>query len=120
MASQLKAMREYPSWIFYPQWMEIPPWVGPLVEVFSVNKDSIDSTTLHKLSDEVLSTIRLGLEKLGFLVEGGEKKNIVRPVYFGEYGRPGLQYQIDSYHENLKIALEVKNGPLDARKCSGY
>ena len=31
-------------------------------------------------------------------------------MYFGEYGYPGLQYQIDSFNEHLSIALEVKAG----------
>lgn len=103
--------QKYPRWTFYPRWSEIPHWVENLLKIFIKHKDSIDSISVHKTSNEVLARIRADLENIGYIVEGGVKeKTIYRPVYFGEYGMPDLQYQIDSYHVKDKIALEIEAG----------
>jgi len=103
--------QEYPRWMFYPPWLERPLWVRSLLEVFVKHRDSIDSSYVHRTSNEVLSLLRTALEAIGFTVEGGEKeRTIYRPVHFGEYGIPDLQYQIDSYHEEHRIALEIEAG----------
>ncbi len=103
--------QEYPRWMFYPPWLEKPSWVGRLLGVFVKHKNSIDSMSVHRTSNEVLSLIRADLESIGFIVEGGqEKTTIYRPVHFGEYGLPDLQYQIDSFHEEDRIALEIEAG----------
>jgi hypothetical protein len=108
---KMKERQDYPSWIFYPRWVEKPGWVEELVKVFTTHRPEIDSIVVHRKSNEVLSIIRKDLEQLGYLVEGGgQNRAIPRPVYFGEYGRPGLQYQIDSYHAENHIALEVEAG----------
>jgi hypothetical protein len=107
----MKASHDYPVWIFYPRWVEKPGWAEELVNVFLTHRHEIDSMVVHKKSDEVLSIIHKDLERLGYLVEGGgQNRTISRPVYFGEYGHPELQYQIDSYHAGNHIALEVEAG----------
>jgi hypothetical protein len=60
----------------------------------------------------VLSVIREDLIAIGFDVEGGKKadQKIKRPVFFGENGRPQLQYEIDAYHSTWRCGLEVEAG----------
>jgi hypothetical protein len=101
----------YPQWMFFPRWAEIPNWVGILETVFRKHEPEINSIKVHKTSDEVLSIIRKSLEEIGFTVEGGEEESTIkRPVHFGEFGLPSLEYHIDSYHKEDKIALEIEAG----------
>jgi hypothetical protein len=63
-------------------------------------------------SDDVLAILRSNLEAQGYSVEKGKGANerIYRPVFFGEYGRPGKSYNIDAYHKDLRVGLEVEAG----------
>ena len=58
----------------------------------------------------VLSIVRPELVQLGFAVEGGKTRvaKIERPVFYGENGRPTLNYQIDAYHRNGSAAWKSK------------
>lgn len=69
----------------------------------------MDTTAQHNKSNDVLESVRPGLEALGFRVEGGEP-TIHRPVLFGEGGKPQQKYQIDAYQPTLGIGLEVEAG----------
>lgn len=104
---------EYPRWISYPLWSKPPEWAPPLVEAFRKHRQAIDSTAKspnYLKSDGVLSELRADLEHLGFEVEKGKDSQINRPVYFEEFGKAARSYKIDSYHEGLKIGLEVEAG----------
>ena len=104
-------MSDYPRWIYYPRSEKAPNWVKDVVSVFRRQRAQLDTTTVHNKSDVALSIIRPGLEELGFRVEGGaEERTIYRPVHFGEGGTPDRQYQIDSYHSELRVGLEVEAG----------
>ena len=63
-------------------------------------------------SDAVLSNLSLGLMALGYVVESGKTKQakIHRPVLFGENGTPSVNYEIDAFHDELGIAVEVEAG----------
>ncbi|MHC4666235.1 MAG: hypothetical protein ACYS9T_09820 [Planctomycetota bacterium] len=102
--------REYPRWIYYPNSHEPPRWAFDVVGAFRCKRDSLDSRKAHKTSNVALGVVRGELEKLGFEVEGGVTGRLERPVHFGEYGEPDRRYQIDSYHAELGIALEVEAG----------
>ena len=102
---------KYPRWIYYPRSLIPPDWVAGVVDLFSVKKSELDTGKKHNTSNVVLEGIRAGLENMGFHVEGGTpEKTIYRPVHFGEFGQPDRQYQIDSYHRELRIGLEVEAG----------
>lgn len=63
-------------------------------------------------SDAVLAMLRPSLEALGFEVEtgkGGEQK-IRRPVLYGDQGEATVTYEIDAFHDELGIAVEVEAG----------
>ncbi|HTA22830.1 MAG TPA: hypothetical protein VK763_04805 [Terriglobales bacterium] len=79
--------------------------------MFREQQIKLDTTAMHNKSDVALSIIRPGLEELGFRVEGGtHEPTIYRPVHFGEGGVPDRQYQIDSYHPEIRAGLEVEAG----------
>ena len=102
--------KQYPRWIYYPNSHEPPRWVFDVVRAFHSKRESLDSRKVHKTSNVALEIVRAELEKLGFDVEGGIRGRLQRPVHFGEYGEADRRYQIDSYHAELEIALEVEAG----------
>lgn len=63
-------------------------------------------------SDEVLKELCPGLQRLGYAVETGKTAaaKIKRPVLFGEAGVPSVSYEIDAFHDELGIAVEVEAG----------
>jgi hypothetical protein len=111
-ARSAQASTAYPRYIYFPRWQAAPAWVAQVVQVFAVQQPAIDTATLANTSDVVLQLVRPGLETLGFQVEAGKlrENKLFRPVFFGENGQPERQYQIDSYHPQERIALEVEAG----------
>lgn len=93
-----------------------PPqlFVGKIVEVFERHEQQLGTLlrTVHLKSDEALAVITADLMNLGFDVETGKKsaEKIKRPVFFGENGQPGLQYEIDAFHPDWSCGLEVEAG----------
>jgi hypothetical protein len=61
-------------------------------------------------SDQVLSHLAPGLERLGFTVESSRRAHdkIFRPVFFGESGHAEISYEIDGWHNELGIVVEVE------------
>jgi hypothetical protein len=90
--------------------------VGPLVEVFAKHRSEIDSLVVHPdrmQSNDVLGVLADDLENdLGFEVERGKSKlgKLPRPVFFGDQGSYLRTYEIDAFHKELGIALEVEAG----------
>lgn len=104
---------DYPLWRFYPYSISPPAWTGGVVKAFTDARGAVDSRTLHGISsDRALAHIRPALEGLGFTVESGKKKTekILRPVLFGEQGRPVVSYEVDAYHPGDRVAVEVEAG----------
>lgn len=106
----------FPRWMFYPQTSHPPVWATKLVEVFQAHRSQIDSTSRKRgvalESDDVLRIITPELEGLGYAVEKGKTSQgrIYRPVFFEEFGNPGKTYNIDAYHRDLRVGLEVEAG----------
>jgi hypothetical protein len=104
---------QYPRWRYYPPREEPPPWVHALVKVFEAAQAAIDSHTVQGLqSDGVLAQVRGGLEALGYQVEAGKERRhrIVRPVLFGDQGRPRVNYEVDAVDDSEGVLLEVEAG----------
>ena|SRR6185437_11553056 len=104
----------YPSWSYFPRNVRPPGWAASLVEVVRSAEDAI-STAEHKTglgSDAVLGELRSGLLALGYAVETGKTRaeKISRPVLFGENGAASVTYEIDAFHDELGIAVEVEAG----------
>lgn len=91
-----------------------PAFVEDVVAVFRQHEGEIATETNAKglKSDDVLAVLGPDLASIGFQVEASKKKvdKLQRPVFFGENGRPTVQYEIDAYHPEWKCGLEVEAG----------
>ncbi|BBZ20895.1 hypothetical protein [Mycolicibacterium gadium] len=88
--------------------------VGKILSVVGAAESTIstiDAATGFK-SDDVLKALGAGLAELGFAVETAKTKDakIRRPVLFGENGTSRVAYEIDAFHDELGIAVEVEAG----------
>ena len=102
----------YPTFVYYPRWQSAPTWVTNVVRVFASHRVSIDTAVYAHESDAALEVVRPDLEAMGFQVETSKSRagKLFRPVFFGENGAPERQYEIDAYHPQEHIALEVEAG----------
>lgn len=104
---------DYPDWHYFPKHSAPPEWVQPFVTLVERARPDIDSEVSRSVtSDQALAHLRPGLEAMGFLVETSKARlgKIHRPVLFGERGAALVNYEIDAWHEEYKIALEVEAG----------
>jgi hypothetical protein len=105
----------YPRWRYFPSASPPPQWVGALIGVFAACQPSIDSRVEHPTrmeSDAVLAQLRPGLQDAGYAVEQGKKAagKLHRPVFFGDEGTYLRRYEIDAFHPDHGLALEVEAG----------
>lgn len=108
----------YPAWTYFPRNVRPPQWVVDLIAATATARPVIDSSPLpaeeaaRLTSDTVLASLRPGMEELGYQVESGKSQGqkIQRPVLFGENGRAEVMYEIDAFHDQLGIAVEVEAG----------
>lgn len=104
----------YPRFSHYPRNVGAPMWVEPLVNAFRSCRTQIDTILLPKgiSSDDVLKALRPALTTLGYEVEAGKRadQKVRRPVLFGDEGVPRVMYEIDAFHDELGIAVEVEAG----------
>jgi hypothetical protein len=103
----------FPSWIYFPTSAAPPSWVADFVGIVAAQEDAISSAVRAGLtSDSVLAELTGGLTQLGFSVEVSKKRvdKIRRPVLFGEQGSERVAYEVDAYHDELGIVVEVEAG----------
>jgi hypothetical protein len=98
----------------FPRTLPPPPFISGVVSLFRSKYAKIATGSLQKglTSDGVLLVLRDQLLGLGFEVEASKRTTdkIKRPVYFGEDGKPDLQYEVDAYHPGWHCGLEVEAG----------
>ena len=98
----------------FPRTLPPPSHTMKVRDIFRKHATKIGTKNLAKglSSDKVLSILRPDLVDIGFLVEAGKTAadKIRRPVFFGENGKPKLQYEVDAYNEDWKYGLEVEAG----------
>lgn len=105
--------RSYPAWKFYPARSPEPAWAADVVEVFGDARSTIDSAKQRGVSsNSALAAVRPGLTEIGFAVESGKagKDKINRPVLFGEQGKAIVSYDVDGFHPEHRVVLEVEAG----------
>lgn len=104
----------YPAWSYFPRNVRPPAWTTSFVEVVKAAEAKISTVNCRTglSSDDVLKELRPGLIALGYAVESGRTVagKIFRPVLFGECGSPEVSYEIDAFHDDLGIAVEVEAG----------
>lgn len=106
---------EYPSWMYYPNNSTHPGWVSDLTSVvgnLAAVLDTDSAVPSPMQSDAVLAQLRPYLETLGYAVETGKSQTakIRKPVLFGENGKAKVSYEIDAFHDELGVAIEVEAG----------
>jgi hypothetical protein len=101
----------YPLWSYFPRNMRPPSWAVALVEGVETKVSTVERKT-GLSSDAVLNELGPGLQALGYVVESGKTRagKIRRPVLFGENGQPEVNYEIDAFHDELGVAVEVEAG----------
>lgn len=108
----------YPAWSYFPRNVRPPKWALNLVKIVRDAQGAIDTEPLRPAhgdrltSDYVLSLLRPGMGGLGYTVESGKHaaQRIRKPVLFGDNGRAEVSYEIDAFHEDFGIAVEVEAG----------
>lgn len=84
-----------------------------LTDVFSQEQERIDTASVQGLKrDGILAALCPGLLKLGYQVETGKTaiEKIERPVLFGDQGAPRVHYQIDAWHPDHGVVVEIEAG----------
>lgn len=103
----------YPLWQFYPTRSPAPTWVPDVAAAFTNARPQIDSRMNQGVtSDMALAVIRPALVALGYEIEASKTASgkIRRPVLFGENGGARVAYEVDGFHPELKIVLEIEAG----------
>ena len=100
------------NWQYFPKSKQTIDTLLKVIECFNVIGPEISSKHFKYHSNEVLEKIRSPLESLGFKVETGKKRKekIRVPVLFGLNGKPEKSFDVDGFHEESKIVLEVEAG----------
>jgi hypothetical protein len=104
----------YPSWVYYPRNVRSPDWVSDFITAVAAAEASISTETQKTglTSDAVLAALAPGLVTLNYVVETDKTHSgkIKRPVLFGENGVPEVSYEVDAFHDQLGVAVEVEAG----------
>jgi hypothetical protein len=103
----------YPMWKFYPSRSPAPSWVPQVIAAFAAAGPRIDSRSNRGVtSNKALAAVRPDLRTLGFEIEASKSKadKIWRPVLFGEVGHPRVAYEVDGFHPEHGVVLEVEAG----------
>jgi hypothetical protein len=107
------AADEFPKWSDYPPSEAPPAWVYEFIEAVRGAKGNIDSRSVNSLkSDVVLGHLAVALQLLGCEVEAGKglRDKIRRPVLFGLNGGGRVTYEVDAFHREHGIVVEVEAG----------
>lgn len=103
----------YPQWAWFPRQEPPPSWVDPFIAVFDAESENVRSTT-HKglTSDGLVGLLRDRLVNQGWEIEAGKQasQKIHRPVLFGDNGQVRVKQEIDGWHPELGIVMEMESG----------
>ena len=100
-------------WNHYPKHSPCPEFLTEVVGCFEeVSGEIASRENVGQTSNEVLSKVRGGLERLGFQVETGKssEEKIKIPVLYGANGKIEKVFEADAYHPSEKTVIEVEAG----------
>lgn len=100
------------NWMHFPKNKPLDEVSGQIVKAFEAVNANIDSFKLQLKSDEVLTSVRPGLEAIGFAVEKSKKKEglVAVPVLYGVNGKIEKSFEADGYLANSGYVIEVEAG----------
>ena len=103
----------YPHWAWFPRKDPPPQWVEQFVSAFTAERSNIESRS-HKglTSDGLVALVRDRLVDQGWEIEAGKQasQKIHRPVLFGDNGQVRVKQEIDGWHPELGIVMEMESG----------
>ena len=110
-------MKKSINWSYFPKTDPLPEILNETINIFEKNYNKIDSTKndtnkLRLSSDKVLKVVEEDFIDAGFSVETGKKKDekIRVPVLYGHQGTVAQAFQVDGWHKEQKIVLEIEAG----------
>jgi hypothetical protein len=102
----------YPAWAYFPRQTTPAIWVQPFLQIIGARQEAIDSAS-HRLlvSDDVVALLRDPLVGHGWLVESSKRAadKIHRPVLFGDNGVVRVKQEIDGWHPEERVVLEIES-----------
>lgn len=100
------------NWQYFPKSDRIPNHLTDIVRVFEKEQFNFDSEKYQYSSDEVLSFLRNGFEKLNYQVEKSKKRvdKIHVPVLFGKNGILDKYFEADGLNLETKTVIEIEAG----------
>ena len=110
-------MKKSINWSYFPKTDPLPEILNETINIFEKNHNKIDSTKndtnkLRLSSDKVLKVVEEDFIDAGFSVETGKKKDekIRVPVLYGHQGTVAQAFEVDGWHKEQKIVLEIEAG----------
>ena len=110
-------MKKSINWSYFPKTDPLPEALVETINIFENNHNKIDSTKndtnqLRLSSDKVLKVVEEDFIDAGFSIETGKKKNekIRVPVLYGHQGTVAQAFEVDGWHKEQKIVLEIEAG----------
>lgn len=96
---------------FFPRSIGLIEPMEEVINVFKKAEDKISSSINDLKSDDVLSIVRPGLEKIGYCVEQNKKDEgkIKVPVLFGCNNSIDKHFYADAISADKKIVIEVES-----------
>ncbi len=100
------------NWQYFPKCDATPDNVLALVEIFKKHFAEINSQEKRLSSNDVLLVLKQDLTEAHFIVEKGKKleDKIRVPVLFGRNGQLEKSFQVDAFHKETGMVLEVEAG----------
>ena len=118
-------MKKTIAWSYFPKTDPIPNELEEIIEVFEKNFKEIDTVKDEEKitkgikdikdrlqSDDILKIVEKDFLDLNFKIETDKKKtNKIRvPVLFGHQGKTAQAFEVDGWHEENKVVLEIERG----------
>ena len=103
------------NWIYFPKTQRMPKILDGVIDVFKENFDEIRTDQKKIKSNDVLKILIGSLKDRNFRVEGSKSK-IKMPVLYGEKNIPSKYFEVDAFHEEERVVLEVEAGIAESGK----
>ena len=118
-------MKKTIAWSYFPKTDPIPNELEEIIGVFEKNFKEIDTVKDEEKitkgvkeikdrlqSDDILKIVEKDFLDLNFKIETDKKKsNKIRvPVLFGHQGKTAQAFEVDGWHEENKVVLEIERG----------
>lgn len=104
---------DYPDWFYYPARVRPRAWVYDFVAVVRTVRAALDSMAVSgPKAMSPYQKLRPGLDALGYRVQSGKTagSRIPLPVLFGESRVARVTQEVDAFHRELGVLVEVEAG----------